>query len=272
MGEIYNSGAWAAVGHVDGQAGATWAALASQANVTARGPGLSQGEAVQVALELAALRDLCAAWGFARVAAFPKPGATVDPAQPRYVETHGLEELNATADRMAKAGLDATFVVGLAPFIEVPNALPVPSWGRLLALALDGLMVTIGTAEQGPAEQARVTPGFLPAAVIPLVVIVTGAALSIIGTVATWRYLDPDVRRDGLVIRQAATDYAQRLVVYQQSGTMPPPSTLETGALETVQRLAAARATTDWTWAAVVAGGVTVGTLVLGIVANRRAA
>jgi hypothetical protein len=263
MGELYNRTAWAAVEVVAGQATAAWNGLAAQATVTDRGPGLNQADAVQVAAELAALRDLVAAWGYAQVVGFPT-GAPLVASQARLVETFGVTQLEDTANKMAQAGLDATFLVGDAPFIG-------EKWGRQLALALDRLLVVIGSAEQGPSEQAHVVPGFLPAAVLPLIVIVTGAALSIIASVATWRYLDPDVRRDGLLVRQAAEDYAARLQTFSKTGSMPAPSETEKSAVGTVERLAAARGGTDWGMGAAIAGGMTAGVLLLGVLGRRAA-
>ena len=233
-----------------------------------KGPGLSAGDSVQVATYFALLRDVVASYDVrkggphAKIALYDKAGKPY-----RLIEFVGKQE--TLADEMAKKGLVGALVVGDAPFgnphVTLPDGwTPVPHWGRKLALALDQTLIQISKAEEGPnipAGFAEIIPAVFPIALGAVAIIVTGAALSIISSVAAWRYLDPDLRRDSLLVRQAAENYAQRLSIYKDTGNMPPPSENETKAIDTVEKMASSRSTTEWGWVAAIAGGLAVGSV-----------
>lgn len=232
-----------------------------------KGPGLSAGDSVQVATYLAMLRDVVASFDMNRGGPYVRLALYKDGKAWRMVEFTGAQQ--ALADEMRSKGLVGALVVGDAPFIpphvRLPDGwTPVPNWGRKLALALDETLIRIGKAEMGPDVPvgfAEVTPVVLPIALGTVAVIVTGAALAIIGSVAAWRYLDPDFRRDSLLVRQAAENYAQRLSIFKDTGNMPPPSDNEKNAVTTVESMAKSRATTEWAWVGAIAGGLMVGSV-----------
>jgi hypothetical protein len=225
---------------------------------------MTGADSVHVAAYLAGLRDLCASWDtktggpWVTLAAFSKDGAPE-----RMVEGSNLYiERQFTA--LAKSGYSFIPIVGDAPFLKTAtraqNFNPTSGWGRKLALAIDEVQQRIGRSEQGGDVPAQMSPAVFRA--VPLVVIVTGAAIAVIGSVAVWRFLDPDLRRDIVMIEDAARNYATRLGLWKETGTMPPPSVAEQEALSTVESLAKARSGSDWLWGAGIAGGITLAAVV----------
>src|SRR5262245_12227097 len=232
-----------------------------------KGTGLSAGDAVQVATYFAMLRDVVASYDARKGGPHAKMALyTADGKPYRMVDFVG--HTDTLASEMKAKKLMGALVVGDAPFVDphvrLTSWTPVPNWGRKLALALDQVLIEFSKAEQGPNVPigfAEITPAVLPLALGTVAVIVTGAALALIGSVAAWRYLDPDLRRDSLIVRQAAENYAQRLSIFQDTGKMPPPSENETKGIDTVEKLASARGTTEWGWVAAIAGGLCAGSV-----------
>lgn len=245
------------------------------------GPGLKGSDTVQVATFFAALRDVCASYDLksggpvSSIAAFKADGESIGVLEggPEYMR-------RKTTELLKEKNVGMMAILGDAPFRATATHAydwnPTPAWGKKLALSIDELLTRMGKSEQG----GEVPPAFMAADFvtvafpIPLLVIVTGAALAVIGSVAVWRYLDPDLRRDVLVVKQAAEGYAMRLGIWKQTGTMPPPSAVESDALETVERLSKARASTDWIWGVGLFGGIALAALASVAItrANSRAA
>lgn len=262
---------WARVAYQPIDAQAAFARLAV-ANPTTG--GLTGAEQVQCAVYLAMLRDLCAAndpvtGPSARIAAWDSMGAPI-----------GFFELSYSGSTSLAHKLDAEkahglLVVGDAPFSRFATSeavfadgTRVTKWGKKLALACDEIAIRIAKGEEEADAPPLATDTVLPIAAV--IVIVTGAALAVIGAVAAWRVLDPDFRRDALLVKTAAESYGSRLGVYKATGVMPAPSAVEQAAIPAVESMAKTRATTDWLWGAGIAGGLIVGTVVSVAVAGRK--
>jgi hypothetical protein len=263
MGELAQRTKWARV-DFDASAGrAAFALLEGPAG------GLTQNQAVQLVTWLAGLRDRIAAPGFAQIATWNAAGQSMG-----LREAFGTAGVQAVLADVKARHLSALYVAGDKPFFQphAPDG-PLhdnPRLGIKYATALDNIMVRIGKAEQGGEVPATVQLGQWQIAAL-VAVVVTGAALAVIGTVAAWRYLDPDFRRDALIVHDAAQLYSARLDVFERTGQMPEPSELETQAGPTVERLASERSKTGWIVGAAVGGGVLAGTVILGLVSGRAA-
>ncbi|HXS82637.1 MAG TPA: hypothetical protein VN896_07930 [Methylomirabilota bacterium] len=270
MSELGQRLRWARVDYSATIAESAWGLMSHAPEI--RGPGLTQADAVQVVTELAALRDLVGSWNIARVAEFfPGGGSKLWTAYGR----RGLSELVADIERR---GSRAMPVVGDAPLVQfgagvfggstdVTATNPTTNWGPNLALALDQVMVGIGKAELGPNIPigGQQVADLVALQLAFLAVIVAGAALSVIGSVAAWRFLDPEFRRDATIVRQAAQNYAQRLDQFEKTGTMPPASDIEQQAAPTVLDLAKQRSGSGWLMGGLVAGGLGVGFVLAGL-------
>lgn len=271
---------WARVSYTPVAAQAALAALALSPE--AHGPGLSAGDAVQVAAYLATLRDVVATFNpmtggpGAQILEYDKSNKQV------CIYNVNAQQAVDVEDHITSKGNRGVLLVGDAEFygwstqpatradgIQVG---PVDAWGKKLALALDQVLEKIGSAEQGPnipVGMAQAVNAAIPLAA--LAVVVTGAALAIIGAVAAWRYLDPDFRRDALAIKTAAENYAQRLNIMTTTGQMPPPSENEKSAAQAVESYAKERSTTDWLWGAGIFVGLIGGTLISVKIAGSKA-
>lgn len=264
MSELSQRLQWARVDYSATLAQTAWALLRNAPEI--RGPGFTQADAVQAVTELAMLRDLVAGWNYARIAEFSPDGRhELWTAYGR----RGVADLVAQIERRGNAAMP---VVGDAPFVAPPEAVrasdPAKRWGQKLALALDEVMMRIGKAELGPNIPlgGQQVADLVALQLALIAVIVAGAALSVIGSVAAWRYLDPEFRRDALLVREAAENYAQRLDIFERTGDMPPPSDVENQAVRSVETMAAAREKTDWLTGGLVAGGITVGFVAVGLI------
>ncbi len=210
-----------------------WAAMGSLG--PGRGPGLTQSEAVQFAASLASLRHVAASSDeWSRVAVYGPGG-----------QYRGTRIVNASSDWSE----EETYlpIVGESP---LPSAIglfggthwtsatyadrPLPGWPRLLCLATDRLLTQIAQAEQGGEvpEGYGAEPilgGYQPAAlpIGAIAVIVGGAAVAVIGGLAVWRYLDPDVRIRAAAIDASLRSYQARLATAQVTGIMPDASPIE---------------------------------------------
>ena len=264
MSEFSQRLQWARVEYDPGVAQAVFARLALFGGADSSPlSGMSGGESVQVAAYLSALRDTVASWD-------TKTGGPYGTIA-IFQDGHGEKVLEGTTNYLSgyfssglQKGTVVVPIVGDAPFrsfaTSATDVNPSPKWGKKLALACDELLQRFGKSDQGGDVPAQVSNTALP--LVPLVVIVTGAALAVVGSVAVWRFLDPELRRDMVVVENAARSYAERLGMWKTTGTMPPPSPAEEDALSTIEGLAKARGQTDWLWGAGIAGGITLAALV----------
>jgi hypothetical protein len=265
MGELSQRAEWVRVDFNQAQADIVWNTV--EVVPLTPEPGVSQNDAVQMVCELAMLRDLVAAPMCARFAVY---GGS-DPTLEGFYDECGYNQIFQALNKVSNSGASVVHMYGDAPLTDPAmfrSSNPTSKWGMKLALALDQSMVLLSRSMQDAQEQAQVLQGFAPQAIIAAI-IVTGAAVAVIGSIAAWRYLDPQWRTDSLLVRQAAEDYGARLTAWQATGTMPPPSETEKTAVPTVERLGAARSGTDWGMGAAVGGGFLVGTVILGILGNR---
>jgi hypothetical protein len=260
MGEFSQRLMWARVDYSAPAANAAWGILRAAPEI--QGPGLNQADAVQAVTDAAVLRDLVGAWGCAHLVAFDSDGNPLGEFFPV-----SREETQTIAAKLATLNASAYYVVGDLGLSE-PKAIRgksgvIAKWGPQLALALDQTCIEIAKAKQGPDIPigAVSTANMMGLPIGAVAIVVTGAALAVIGGIAAWRYLDPDFRRDAALIRNAAENYAKRLDFFEKTGAMPAPSQTELEAVPAVQAMAAKRESTDWTWAGIIAGGLTGGAL-----------
>lgn len=193
------------------------------------GPGLTQEDAVQLASLWAWRRDRFmrgASWEVKVSLSGKMKGSKTD-------AFHGVWQ--GSAAELAKLltanpELRATLMVG-----DGPLSSPYPGggklgddWGITLARALDRQTVKIAKARQGgviPTGYASWTKSVAAPAVVGI--IVGGAALAVVGSVAVWRYFDPELRKATAVLNAASSAYDARVQVAKQTGKMPPPSLIE---------------------------------------------
>lgn len=272
MSEFSQRLMWARVDYSAPLAQTSWGILRAAPEI--QGPGVNQADAVQLVTDMAVLRDVVGAWGCSHVVAFDRAtGAPVGEFFPL-----SRAETDELATRLEKAGAGAYYVVGdlglSEPKIIRGRSGVMANWGPQLALALDQLCIEIAHAKQGPDIPigAMSTANMMGLPVAAVAIIVTGAALAVIGGIAAWRYLDPDFRRDAALIRSAAEDYAKRLDTFERTGAMAPPSQNELNAVPAVKAMADKRQGTDWTWAGIIAGGLTGGALLSTLFMRKDAA
>jgi hypothetical protein len=202
-----------------------WAAMSG----VERGPGLRQDDAAQLAADLAVTRGIIATAG--------------DPEQTRYaVYDSGGTFLRVQTPQGPELenGETAIPIAGDYPFPPAgfkrpyDRALdPNENWARDLVLAIDRCLRDLKRTEQAGSIPAgygiEIPPDVQLGAVPPLsiAIIVGGAAVAVIGTVATWRFLNPELRVQVASVRAAAKAYQARLAVLQTTGTMPGASPIE---------------------------------------------
>lgn len=222
--------------------------------------GLAQADAVQLAAGLAILRTRCSSPpGVGAWAIYDKNGTFLGE---RFADVPTLEALY-------KAEMMPIAIAGDNAIAKLPAGEGLPdTWGRDLALAIDQLLWRLGQAKTGANTGGVIVA--TPALALPAIaVIVAGVAVTVVSTVAAWRFLDGDTRTKLAAVEAAAESYSARLDIYQQSGQMPPASEIEKAAAGTVKELAAERGMNRWAWTAGgVGGGVA---LVVGGAALRRA-
>lgn len=222
------------------QAVAVKIAIADKLSV-GKGPGLTQDEATQVCASLAWSRDVAMYGRPARIAAF-----------------QGGKLIGADYYR-AGDGIENVPIVGDAPKRQiVPPGDGLPAdWGVTLANACDAVLGMIRkseTATQIPIGYSMQIPAAFP---VVSALIVGGLAVTVIGSVAAWRYLSPEARTSLALVEASATAYRARLAAYQETGKMPPASELETNTATMVKELAEkGRAAGFWSGAAVGGGAV----------------
>ncbi len=258
---------YARVGYVRG-AGATIAASIQAwavAGPTIPQAGLTQDDAIQLAADLSVLRHAVTSslWKFAQ---YDQDGTFRG-------EIWGTDD---DAGAVSQYGGPMFIVVGDEPVrsrVVGGNDELGDEWGAKLAKAIDRILLQIRDAEQA----ASVPMGF-GAIVLPIIapavaaIIVGGVAVGIIGSVAAWRYLDPNLRVRVAAIRAAADAYATRLSDYQRSAILLPPSPIETANAEAVAEAAHEGGRDGWVAAAAAGGGILVGTLALTAIRKAAAA
>lgn len=263
LGRFTEPGRLARVEYDQASADAAFAGLRVAPEV--KGPGLSQADAVQCATQLAVLRSGVTNGGRGPIAVFDAQGRFL-----RMVEV--IADRRGLADELVRRGERVVFVVGKqgTPLIHADPGQGVPkNWGLVLALALDRQCRVIADAEMGPNVPigfADLRETFFPG--VPAILLVAGAALSVIGAVAAWRYLDPDARREMLEVREAARHYSERLHIFEQTGRMPAPSDIEKATAGRAERAASEEKGGDWGVGVAIGGGFAAGTLLAGALSS----
>ncbi|MGH7605573.1 MAG: hypothetical protein ACRENK_16460 [Gemmatimonadaceae bacterium] len=260
MSELSNNIRWARIEYQPAEATVALTSFMLPGNQA----GLSGADCVQAAVYLATLRDVVASYDIATGGPSARLAIYRDGHQVEYFEGNAQQGIERA--RQLAGSERAFLVVGNAEFRGCALYLrsdlfeiPVDAWGMKLALALDQVLVRMSTSEQA-ASPMQAQPAVFPLAAV--IVIVTGAAIALIGSVAAWRYFDPDFQRDATLVNAAAESYTARLAAAQATGTMPPVSPIESGAVDAVTRMSSDRKTTDWLWGAGIAGGLIAGTLI----------
>lgn len=203
-----------------------------------KGPGLSQDEATQVVADLAWARDVVMYGRPARVAAF-KDGRLVS-----------SDYYRAEADENVP-------MVGDAPKRQiVPPSPGLPDdWGITLSNACDrvlGMVAAAETSSQIPIGYSLPIPAAFP---VVAGLIVGGLAVTVIGAVAAWRYLDPQARTSLALVEASSTAYRSRIASFAETGKMPPASELEQNTAAMVKELAEKGRSAGFLSGALVAGG-----------------
>lgn len=258
-------GGTALVDYDQASADAAFAALRTLPEL--KGPGLSQADAVQVVTQLAGLRNSVCPYS---IYAIYEQDGTFSGVR----EVWDAED-EAIIKKAADAGKRVVNITGSGPlYSAMPGGEGLPDdWGPELALALDQCIQIIADAEKGP----NIPVGFRDiakqvAVPLPIVaVIVTGVAVAVITSVATWRYLDPKARAAITQVREASRHFSQRLEHKRQTGETIPPSDVEKAAAAVVKELSDERSGHEWLWGAGIAGGV-LGVTLLAAWLGRQAA
>lgn len=222
--------------------------------------GLAEADAVQLATGLSVLRSIVSQpYGAGLFATYDQKGRFLGE---RFADSAQLQA-------WYEKGITPTAVVGDNALSPNPAGEGVPAdWSRQLALACDQCNHMVAKARTGPNIGGPIVAS--PVLALPaMTVIVTGAAVAVIGATAAWRYLDGEARAQIAAVEKAAEAYQARLEVYQSTGAMPPASEMETAAAGVVKTLSDKRRANRWYWAgAAVAGG---GVAIVGTAALRRA-
>lgn len=215
---------------------------------TGPNPGgtVAHADLVQLATGLSLFRDsnMIGARGLARVACFNKLGSLI-----------GVSRVNPIDPKLPKECTSFYTIAGDGPIVSVKGGAGLPdNWGAQLARASDNCLRRIGKSKQTDGSGGgMVTPALAPVAIA---IIVGGAALAVIGTVAAWRYLDPDLRRDIAQTQVAASAFSARLQALRETGTLPPPSPVETGVAKRIATLSSDETKRGLLYGGAVAGGV----------------
>lgn len=208
---------------------------ASMGDPIARGPGLDQGDAVQFVTHMAYLQSACA--------------SGIEPYQQAWYRSDG--SFAGVRSLGQKRPENATIHVPI--YGEEPLRRPQygsgqmgVNWPRDLALACGTVIRKVVRAERGP----EVVPGWggeYPGGASPipggigvgaLAVIVAGAAVAVVGTMAAWRYFAPEVRIQSAYVATAARAYETRLRAMVTNGVELPPSPIELAAAQPVREAA----------------------------------
>ncbi len=136
---------------------------------------------------------------------------------------------------------------------DFAGALPVDDTSRRYVLALRDVV------REQFAMRNRVLPGERSGALAPwaaagLVLLAAGVVSYLAATgINAFR----DIRREQLQIAQAASDRAEGLRVYRETGRMPPPSAVETATADAIRRRAEREAAQPSPFAIIAAGAAT---------------
>ena len=207
------------------------------------GPGLEQDEAIQLVAHFARLRNIVLVPDRKRFALF------------RFAK--GEKPVFAGTTSVNRGSGKRQFPPNVYPLPIVGDEhLSGPSWGRKLALALDWNCVALAKAAKAgavPSGYRGELPTIGPAVVA---IIVGGVAVTVIASVAVYRYLEPEVRVRMAEIEAAAAAYALRIEASRATGIMPPVSPIETANAKAVEEAAGERTKREWGWAAAIAGTI----------------
>jgi len=238
-------------------------ALLRGAGPETRGPGLDQSDAIQVATHLALLRHEVLGAGRAKVAVYR---ARIPAGRTFTVTGDPMGEFLGTfyPGEGPRQGVYRIPIVGTEPLFTRPPGPGLPEdWSRSLALAIDELLARIAKADEGASQPAgaRSTAdlSLLPFAIVA--VIVGGAAAAIVSSVALWRFLAPETRIGIAAVEQAGSDYAARLRILKETGTLPAPSPNELASAAQIEKLASAQRPGKWMLGGAVAAGALAGLL-----------
>lgn len=241
---------------VDWQPGGSELISASLAVTAATDPGtgpnaagsVAKADLVQLATGLALYRDsnMLGARNYARVACYDKAG--------RYL---GIFRVDPRTNKGIPKATETLYpIAGNGPIVSVSGSDGLPQdWSRQLALATDNVLRRVAKSKEQNTGAGMITPALAP---VVAAVIVGGVALAVVGGIAAWRYLDPELRRDVAQLDAAASAFSQRLATQRDTGTMPPPSPLETATAKRVETLSR-----DESRRAMMIGGAVVGGIVV---------
>lgn len=227
--------------------------------------GMTGSQTVQFAADLAYTRDFVL-WEAA------EPDTIVFDADGRFrgmiqgVASTGVEALAGRTDREQVDAYKFVPIYGAAPMRSAPHDTGMGrDWPKHLALAIDSVLREIPRLQIGepPAGEFSLLPA------IPVLVAVAGAAIAVVGSVAAWRYFDPNTVTRTAAIAAASDAYAARLLVQRETGTLPPPGPLETEAAAVVEEAADQGSRDALLVGGGVAGGLAIGSVALAALRGR---
>lgn len=229
--------------------------LGAVATAPIKGPGLTQEDAVQLVSRWAWMRDR-----FMRGAAGDVKAALYDTKAGAFAGVFEGPVAELSKKLAARPELQATLVVG-----DGPIAAPLPgggelgdNWGPELARALDNASTMIaGLPQAGDIPAGFASLSKLVAAPAIVGIIVGGAAIAVIGSVAVWRFLDPQHRSYVSGLNAAAKAYDQRVQAYKATGKMPPPTPTEVSMGEAIKNQSSDEVKKSLIYAGAIAGGLT---------------
>lgn len=255
--------------------GSTVDALATHAASTLEeGPGFAQDEIVQVVSCFAVWRDFCAHGGSAEIAFYRNgdfyyASETVTATEYKQIMGGQLKSGESEKDTNGKkVTTTALSVWGDGPEGQTgdwePGAGLPENWGAQLSAACNWSIETIADAKQAaskPVVAGEFVNVLLPAAAITAAIIIAGTAAAVIGATAAWRFFDPKERTAMAAISAASNSYMARIETFKQTGKMPPPSEIETGARKAVEEAASSSDKDAWMMFGLVTGGIVLGTV-----------
>lgn len=202
-------------------------AAADSSNVPNPGGTVAKDDLVQLATGMALFRDsnMIGARGLARVACFDKSGSLIS-----------VVSVDPNDPKLPKACTSYYTIAGDGPIVSVKGGTGLPDdWGAQLARATDNCLRRVAASKQTDgAGGGLVTPVLAP---VVAAIIVGGAALAVVGGVAAWRWLDPELRRDVAQTQVAASQFSARLQALRETGTLPPPGPMETSVAKRIATL-----------------------------------
>ena len=226
---------YAKVDLVPGVAEVIATAMGGLAGASVEGPGLTQEDAVQLVSRWAWYRD--------RIMRGAHIGTNLKAALYYKGKFQRVweGEMKDLAAKLADGTFTARLIVGDGPItspIHGGEGLGA-DWAAQIAKAIDCTTRKIKDAKQGgdiPVGFSSFTKPIVAPAVVAI--IVGGVAVSVIGGVAVWRYLDPELRKHVATVQGAAQAFDARIQAYKQTGQMPPPSAIELGAKKAIEEAA----------------------------------